>query len=143
MLPFASLFAIILLGLSFYGVCLICDEHLVPCVEVFIKTYNVPEEMAAVTLVAFGSAAPELILNMVSVIENTSDISTPAVLGSAMIAFGLIPPLCILCTHKDVIQLKVWPIIRETLFYLLGLGIFLGFFTRSITDMSFTNYSLI
>ena len=143
MLPFASLFAIILLGLSFYGVCLICDEHLVPCVEVFIKTYNVPEEMAAVTLVAFGSAAPELILNMVSAVENTSDISTPAVLGSAMIAFGLIPPLCILCTHKDVIQLKVWPIIRETLFYLLGLGIFLRFFTRSITDMSFTYSSLI
>ena len=103
MLPFASLFAIILLSLSFYGVCLICDEHLVPCVEVFIKTYNVPEEMAAVTLVAFGSAAPELILNMVSAIENTSDISTPAVLGSAMIAFGLIPPLCILCTHKSIL----------------------------------------
>ena len=56
-----------LLGLIivFAAVCIVCDEHLVPAVEVFIREYKVPEEVAAVTLVAFGSAAPEIMLNTV------------------------------------------------------------------------------
>ena len=62
----ASLLALLMLCLTFYAICVVCDDHLVPIVEVFIKIYNVPEEMAAVTLVALGSAAPELILNMVA-----------------------------------------------------------------------------
>lgn len=30
----------------FYGLCIICDEHLVPAVEVFIRQFEVPEEVA-------------------------------------------------------------------------------------------------
>lgn len=39
--------SVCILSAAFYAVCVICDEHLVPCVEVFIKIYNIPEEMAA------------------------------------------------------------------------------------------------
>jgi Ca2+/Na+ antiporter len=76
---------IIGLAITFYGICVVCDNYLVPTVEVFIKQFKVPESIAAVTLVAFGSAAPELVLNSIGAIEQTSDISLAAVLGSAMI----------------------------------------------------------
>ena len=30
----------------FASLCIVCDEHLVPAVEVFIKQFNVPEEVS-------------------------------------------------------------------------------------------------
>ena len=92
---FLSLTMLVLaLSLIFYAVCKVCDSYLVPAIEVFIKQYMIPEEVAGVTLIAFGSACPELLLNIVSAQENESALSQPAILGSAMIAFGFIPPLC-------------------------------------------------
>lgn len=32
--------------ITFYTLCIICDEYLVPAVEVFIKQFKVPEEVA-------------------------------------------------------------------------------------------------
>ena len=64
-------------------------------------------------------------LNTVGVIENTSDLSLPAVLGSAMIAFGLIPSLCLLFNDPPVYSIQFWPIIREISFYVTGLVVFL------------------
>ena len=66
---------------SFYLIMTVCDNHLVPTVEVFIKQFDVPETVAAVTLVAFGSATPELLLNSIAAIEKTSDMSMSAILG--------------------------------------------------------------
>lgn len=116
---------------TFYSLCILCDEHLVPAVEVFIKQFEVPEEVAgkvdfpssdnrnpyshdlAVTLVAFGSAAPELFLNSVSAFTHTSDLSLSAILGSGMIAFGFIPPLCLIFTHHNELAVRVYPLLRE------------------------------
>jgi Ca2+/Na+ antiporter len=117
-IPLLSFFGI---TSTFYTLFLVCDDHLVPCVEVFIKIYNVPEEIAAVTLVAFASATPEIILNTVSAVQKSTDLSMAAVLGSGMIAFGLIPPLCLLSTSNTTLSLNVFPIIRETGFYILSL----------------------
>jgi Ca2+/Na+ antiporter len=75
------LFSLQGLLLTFYTIMLVCDNHLVPTVEVFIKQFEVPETVAAVTLVAFGSATPELLLNSIAAIEKTSDISMSAILG--------------------------------------------------------------
>lgn len=106
---------IVLVGLVcvFYTVSLLCDEHLVPAIDVLIRQYNIPEEVAAVTLIAFGSATPEIVLNSVSAIENTVDLSLPACLGSGVIAFGLVPALCVLATGKNPIILKPKLIVRE------------------------------
>ena len=64
---------------------LICDNHLVPTVEVFIQQFDVPETVAAVTLVAFGSAVPELMLNSMAAFERTPDLSMSAILGNTHI----------------------------------------------------------
>eukprot|EP00601_Ochromonadales_sp_CCMP2298_P015818 CAMPEP_0173234034 /NCGR_PEP_ID=MMETSP1142-20121109/9974_1 /TAXON_ID=483371 /ORGANISM="non described non described, Strain CCMP2298" /LENGTH=245 /DNA_ID=CAMNT_0014163975 /DNA_START=128 /DNA_END=866 /DNA_ORIENTATION=+ len=119
-------FDVVALLASFLSLCVVCDEHLVPCVEVFIVQFQMPEEVAAVTLVAFGSAAPELFLNSVSAVAQTSDLSLAAILGSGIIAFGLIPPLILLSSAKSRVQLKLRPILRESAFYLFGLCVFFG-----------------
>lgn len=125
---------LIILGLIivFYCICILCDEHLVPTIEVFIEQFRIPEEVAAVTLVAFGSACPEIVLNSIGAMENKSSLSLPACLGSGIIAFGLIPSLCVLLNDKPVVILKSWPVFRESFFYCCALIIFL----RSFRDKS-------
>ena len=119
----------------FAAVCIVCDEHLVPAVEVFIREYQMPEEVAAVTLVAFGSAAPEIMLNTVGAAEEDSSLSLPSVLGSAMIAFGLIPSAALLFSHHRALQIEVWPLLRETTFYLVGLFLFLKVIDDAVTEL--------
>ena len=41
-----ALFDGLALILSFFCLCIVCDEHLVPAVEVFIVQFHVPEEVA-------------------------------------------------------------------------------------------------
>lgn len=81
-----------LLGLlaCFYLIMAVCDNHLVPTVEVFIKQFDVPETVAAVTLVAFGSASPELLLNSIAAAQKTSDMSMSAILGISMTSKALL-----------------------------------------------------
>jgi hypothetical protein len=38
--------ALVVLLLMFATISGICDKHLIPCVEVFIKRYKIPEEVA-------------------------------------------------------------------------------------------------
>ena len=78
------------------------------------------------TLIAFGSACPELLLNIVSAQENESALSQPAILGSAMIAFGFIPPLCCFFSKaRRVLRLKTRPLIRDCFVYMVALVGFL------------------
>ncbi len=127
-------FAVLCLALIFFLVCILCDGYVVPAVEVFIEQYKIPEEVAAVTLIAFGSACPELLLNIVSAQEDESELSQPAILGSGMIAFGLIPSLCLIFSPYDVLKLKVKPIIRENSFFVISLLSFLLFSQDGKTD---------
>ena len=41
-----ALFDFLALLFSFLSLCIVCDEHLVPAVEVFIVQFQVPEEVA-------------------------------------------------------------------------------------------------
>lgn len=41
-----AIFYFILLFIVFYALWILCDEFLVPTVEVFIKQFDVPEEVA-------------------------------------------------------------------------------------------------
>ena len=89
-----------LLVLVFASLCIVCDEHLIPAVDVFIKQFDVPEEVAAVTLVAFGSAAPEIMLNSVGAMQQNSSLSLPSVLGRSQLPVASIT-LHLYPTHPD------------------------------------------
>jgi Ca2+/Na+ antiporter len=79
------------LAVVFCALCIICDEHMIPAVEIFIEQFHVPEEIAAVTLVAFGSASPELLLNSVSAAQGkASSLSLPGNLSFYIILISII-----------------------------------------------------
>eukprot|EP00301_Raphidiophrys_heterophryoidea_P028124 c9996_g1_i1.p1 GENE.c9996_g1_i1~~c9996_g1_i1.p1 ORF type:complete len:454 (+),score=81.70 c9996_g1_i1:56-1363(+) len=119
---------VFVLVVSFIGLAIVCDEHLVKSLETLCVRWNVREDVAGASFMAFGSSAPEIIINAVSTIESqmttdqdTTELGLGAVIGSGLIAFLVIPALCALAAPGGSLELKRRPLVRDILFYLLSL----------------------
>ena len=63
------LFELALLLYAFTAVAIIADDHLVVSLETLCVRWNVREDVAGASFMAFGSAAPEIIINAISTIK--------------------------------------------------------------------------
>merc|ERR1719461_1166298 len=110
----------------FLGLAIVCDEHMVPSLDTLCHRWGIGEDVAGATFMAFGSAAPEMIINCIATIQaQTSDPATTslgvsAIIGSGMIAFSLIPAACGLSASKPL-ALKRRPLFRDEFFYIISL----------------------
>ena len=97
---------------------------------------------------AFGSAAPEIIVNAVSTVKSASkkidpktatssptDLGIGAILGSGMIAFMLIPGACA-AASEDTLQLKRRPLLRDMGTYFLALVCLVIFFSDGVITLT-------
>jgi Ca2+/Na+ antiporter len=125
---YGFLIQILCMFYSFIGLAIVCDEHMVPSLDTLCHRWGIGEDVAGATFMAFGSAAPEIIINVVATIQaqtsdpETTSLGISAILGSGMIAFSLIPAACGLCATSEL-HLKRRPLLRDELFYLSSLGI--------------------
>lgn len=93
---------------SFVGLARVCDEFVVPAIEVWCCVmlmfhvhvlcvrWNIREDVAGGTFMAFSSACPEIVINCITTIKGASDaeatnLGVGAIIGSGMIAFSVIP----------------------------------------------------
>ena len=104
----------------FAGLAAVCDKYLVVSLETLCVRWGIREDVAGATFMAFGSAAPEIIINAIGTITGESDLGVGAIIGSGMIAFSCIPGLCALVAGGDL-MLKRRPLARDSLMYLLAL----------------------
>jgi Ca2+/Na+ antiporter len=93
-----------------------------------VVRWGVREDVAGATFMAFGSAAPEIIINAIGTFTGESDLGVGAIIGSGMIAFSCILGLCALVSGADL-MLKRRPLARDSLFYLLALSLLTLFFS--------------
>lgn len=117
---------------SFIGLSIVCDDHMVPALETLCHKWGIGDDVAGATFMAFGSAAPEMIINVVATIQNaTADegsdpeatsLGVSAIIGSGMIAFSLIPAACGLFAPGEL-YLKRRPLFRDEFFYLTSMAI--------------------
>ena len=132
---------VLVLLYGFLAVAIIADNHLVTSLETLCVRWNVREDVAGASFMAFGSAAPEIIINAVSTIKTVlavsdggaaavapedagedTDLGIGAIIGSGMIAFTVIPGVCGLAAKEDL-ALKRRPLARDTGFYSLALAL--------------------
>jgi len=126
---------IVVLLYSFAGLALVCDDYMVPALETLCVRWNVQEDVAGATFMAFGSAAPEIIINAVQTIKSRmrsppSDapakkqdavaLGIGAIIGSGMIAFMIIPAICAIFSDQ-ALMIKRRPFARDAGFYCLAL----------------------
>ncbi|OQR96153.1 sodium/potassium/calcium exchanger 4-like [Achlya hypogyna] len=108
----------------FLGLAIVCDDYLVPAIETLCEKLKIPEEAAGASFLAFGSAAPEILLNAVATAEGqleSMESSLSAIQGSAIIAFALIPALCALVSPSSL-AVSWGPMARDSLVYIISLG---------------------
>jgi Ca2+/Na+ antiporter len=134
---------VVLFVFSFAGLAIVCDDHLVVSLETLCVRWEVREDIAGASFMAFGSAAPEIIVNIVSTVKAASkllkvgkdspgyqqalneagadtSLGVSAILGSGIIAFSLIPGMCGLFAGQTLF-LKRRPLARDVGTYSLSL----------------------
>mmetsp|Transcript_18649 Transcript_18649/g.25979 ORF Transcript_18649/g.25979 Transcript_18649/m.25979 type:complete len:428 (-) Transcript_18649:155-1438(-) len=125
--PWGKLLEVLLMVYSFLGLATICDEYLVVSLEVLCIRWKIREDIAGATFMAFGSAAPEIVVNAVTTLKGQSDTGVGAIIGSGWIAFLLIPGFCALFTDGPL-EIKRRPMLRDMMFYALALTLLSIFF---------------
>jgi len=115
---------------SFLGLAIVADEYLVLSLEVACVRWGIREDVAGATLMAFGSAAPEILVSSVNTLKATSQrystsssnlqLGTSAIFGSGVIAFSLIPSACSLFSNGQLL-LKRRPLLWDICFYCIAL----------------------
>eukprot|EP00756_Hemistasia_phaeocysticola_P039492 Hpha_TRINITY_DN16818_c0_g12::TRINITY_DN16818_c0_g12_i1::g.148356::m.148356 len=126
----------------FLALAIVCDDYLVASLETLCVRWSIREDVAGCTFMAFGSAAPEIIVNAVATIKagnadtgsgsgsggsSATDLGIAAIIGSGMIAFTLIPGLCGLFGPRREegkefpLLLKRRPLLRDVGTYSVGL----------------------
>jgi len=124
------------------GLAIVCDDYMCVALERLCDVFLIREDVAGATFMAFGSAAPEIIINLVSTIKQARQYPPPdsaldatnmgvgAIIGSGMIAFLVIPGACALCAPSHItLKLKRRPLLRDITFYFILL-ISLYFFLK-------------
>ncbi|GMH79734.1 hypothetical protein TL16_g08249 [Triparma laevis f. inornata] len=123
----ASAFAV------FLSLAIICDDFLCPAIDIICDVFSLSDDIAGATLLAFGSSAPEIFMNLSATAKGQVNMSLPAVLGSAIIAFGFIPPACAYAVAKPM-KLEAWPVMRDSVSYVFALGCFYTFLDEGNID---------
>ena len=146
-----------LLLCCFLALAIICDDYLVPPIEHFCERYQIPDEAAGASFLAFGSSAPEIVIASIATLGGAApddpdgdETGLSTVLGSAVLAFGLIPGVSALLAPppglrnhspraNDVdgdfppelgnggLLLEIRPLIRDVSFTIIGFSLIFVF----------------
>eukprot|EP00911_Craspedida_sp_UC1_P002701 UC1_evm1s1982 len=122
----------------FAALAIVCDQYMATALETLCLRWNIREDVAGATFLAIGSAAPEIVINIVSTIRtHTSQdpeaiqLGISAILGSGMVAFLLAPGTCAVSAGAPL-RLKRRPLMRDTGFYTISVVCLVIFFYDGI-----------
>lgn len=119
--------------ISFYMLAQVTDAYFIPALERISEKNNVPSDVAGTTFMAMGSSAPELFIALIAVFRpgGHEEIGMGTIVGSALFNILVIIGAAALARKAT---LSWQPILRDVLFYLLGIGVLAWvFFNNSIT----------
>ena len=59
----------------FLGLAIICDDYLCPAIDIICENLNMSHDIAGATLLAFGSSAPEIFMNVAATASGKGEIT--------------------------------------------------------------------
>ena len=150
--PLAILFEVFLFLYAMLGLAIVCDDYLCVALERLCDIFLIREDVAGATIMAFGSAAPEIIINLISTLKqvkqhhdhgeadtsalDATNTGVGAILGSGVIAFLTIPGACALSVEKGTdISLKRRPLLRDITAYTIALLLLCIFFADTKIEL--------
>lgn len=121
---YATILLLSLLLAIFFLLAKVCDEAVAPCLSFASEYFNIPTDVSCATFLALGSSAPEIVISCVSIASEDQDVSLGTLFGSGIIAFTLIPALCVFVSEGSHLHLQVIPLLRDSGFFCLGIVVF-------------------
>ncbi|KJE88835.1 sodium/calcium exchanger protein [Capsaspora owczarzaki ATCC 30864] len=111
----------------FFAQAIVCDEFLVPSLDLFVSTLNIPDDVAGASILAAGQGAPELFTSIIGIFIAKSDIGFGTVLGSSAYKAVMIIGIVAFATRK-ILRVRRWPVLRDSIFYAGALALLFIFF---------------
>jgi Ca2+/Na+ antiporter len=124
---------------AFALLAVVCDQALAPTLEELSNSLKIPHDVACATFLALGSSAPEIFICVVSVAHDSTesvDLSMGAFMGSALIAFSVIPAACVFVSPEQKLRLSLVTLFRDTIFFGLGLACMMRFARDGSVDLT-------
>lgn len=116
-------------------------DYLVDGSSSLAKRFNIPTLAIGLTIVAFGTSAPELIVNIFAAIESNGNIAFGNIIGSCIANILLILGICALITQVKIHQSTIWKEIPLAFISLLVVFIFSNILFLDNIEMKFLTRS--
>ena len=107
----------------FYGFEIICDEFLVPALNLFCEKLGMADDFAGATLMGLGCCAPDVFSGIFGVLVLHTDVGAGTIVGSLL--FNHLAILGGVCLAVQPFKIKLSSFIREVTFYAISLGLLL------------------
>ena len=107
----------------FYGLAHVCEDFLVPALNIFCERKGVPEDVAGATIMAAGCNAPELFASIIGVFVQHSTVGAGTVVGSAPFNILCICGAAAIAVSGNLV-VDGWLMVREIVSLLTVLGLF-------------------
>ena len=114
----------------FLGLALICDEFFVPALHVISSILKISDDVAGATFMAAGGSAPELFTSIIGVFFSDSQVGFGTIVGSAVFNVLFVIGMCAVFS-KTLLELTWWPLLRDSIFYIIALVLLIVFFSDS------------
>jgi Ca2+/H+ antiporter len=118
---------IVLLLITFVALAIVCDDYLAEALEELSEALRIPHDVACASFLAFGSSAPEICINCIATARGKVDVSMGAIMGSGILAYTVIPAVCVLVSNGQTLHLELVPLLRDCVSYLVALLLFVLF----------------
>ena len=107
----------------FYGFEIICDEFLVPALNLFCEKLGMADDFAGATLMGLGCCAPDVFSGIFGVLVLKTDVGAGTIVGSLL--FNHLAILGGICMAVPAFKIKLSSFIREVTFYAISLALLL------------------
>ncbi|XP_066913377.1 LOW QUALITY PROTEIN: sodium/potassium/calcium exchanger 2-like [Clytia hemisphaerica] len=114
----------------FLALAIICDEFFVPALHVISSILKISDDVAGATFMAAGGSAPELFTSIIGVFFSDSQVGFGTIVGSAVFNVLFVIGMCAMCS-KTLLELTWWPLLRDSIFYIIALILLIIFFSDS------------
>jgi K+-dependent Na+/Ca+ exchanger-like protein len=117
--PLYLILYFILFTYTFVCCAILTEDYFVPALEKVAKKWNISPDVAGATLMAVGSSAPEISVNILDTIFGEADLGLDSVIGSSLFNICIITSASAFAA-PSAMALNPKPFMRDFFFYLLA-----------------------
>jgi K+-dependent Na+/Ca+ exchanger-like protein len=128
---------IIVVGYMLLGLNTVCDIYFCGALDEMVNKWHVKPDVAGATFMAAGGSAPELFTSLIGAVITENDVGFGTIVGSAVFNVLAVIGACGIAVGRPgsnanagdgegvlpYIELSWWPLFRDCVYYLYGLGL--------------------